>query len=105
MAICKSCGANVRIGKTCSYCGRKAEAWEYPERNPNIPEVHSIAEFYMAISQIANRYMGQPYNERTVNALESDLNDLIYYTDSCFIPEEIRLHMDDLGLKNIIMEY
>ena len=30
MAKCKYCGAEVTIGERCTYCGSKAESWDYP---------------------------------------------------------------------------
>lgn len=97
MAICKSCGASVRIGQKCGYCGKIAEPWEYPERRPDIPEIRSTAEFYMAMSEIVNGYMGKMYTEDNIKRLESDLNDLIYYTDAKFVPHDIRVSSVNAG--------
>lgn len=96
MAICKSCGASVRIGQKCGYCGKIAEPWEYPDR-PDIPQVRSTAEFYMAVSEIVNRYMGKPYTEDNIKHLQSDLNNLIYYTDASFVPHDIRVSSVNAG--------
>lgn len=94
MATCKSCGAPIKIGQKCSYCGCIAEPSLYPELRPDIPEVHSVAEFYAAFNSIVNKYMFQPANKRTVEAFEDDLNLLIYNTPANFVPHEFRVNMD-----------
>lgn len=95
MASCKGCGAPVRIGQTCRYCGRIAEPGEFPELRPkNIPEVNSVADFYMAVNRICAKYVGEFDTPATRAALQDELNNLVYFTPSRFVPREFKVNRE-----------
>lgn len=91
MASCKGCGAPVRLRETCPYCGRYAEPADYPELWPDIPEIRSTADFYMAFNKIINKYIGEFDTVATRDAFQDDLNRLIISTPAQFVPEEFRV--------------
>lgn len=92
MASCKGCGAPVRVGQTCQYCGRYAEPGEFPELRPaNIPEVNSVADFYMAVNRICAKYIGEFDTYANRAALQDKLNQLVYFSPSRFVPREFRV--------------
>ena len=91
MASCKNCGAPVKINRPCPYCKTIAYAWEHPEYRPEeIPEVHSIAEFFAALSGVMNKHLYEPYSRNLVRQMEQEINELIFYTKSEYVPIEFR---------------
>ena len=100
MALCKSCGAPVRIGKTCEYCGRVAEPDDYPNLNQVIHEVKNQADFWKEFQKIVNAYIGMPYTCETRARFEHDLNTLIKVTPAEFVPIEFRFNCEAYNGEN-----